>query len=82
MIDNKEPPPAPCVGPVDEVRASPDRLRIARRVPEQFINPDSDHPERHWLAVYFIEHVGLTVELLADEQVAGWDVVGIAERTR
>jgi hypothetical protein len=60
------------VGAVSHLRVSPDRLQIARPVPEQFIRD-----ERMWLSVYFKDGVGLTVELLSEEDVKGWTVLGV-----
>ncbi len=60
---------APLVGEATEVRVSPDRHKVARQVPAQFVRDDDPH---QWLAVYFVEHVGLTVELLTDDDVSTW----------
>jgi hypothetical protein len=60
----------PVAGEVTELRISPDLLRAARPVPEQFVREG-----RRWLSVYFMEHVGLTVALLTDEDVQHWRTV-------
>lgn len=65
-----EPAQEPLVGEVTELRISPDRLRSARPVPEPFV-----HEGRRWLSVYFMEHVGLTIALLTDEEVHTWQTV-------
>lgn len=57
------------LGVVEVVRVSPDGHKVARLVPDDVRKPGT--PQR-WLAVWFVEHVGLTVELLTDDQVADW----------
>jgi hypothetical protein len=57
----------PVVGEATEVRVSPNRLRVARQIPDSFV-----HEGRRWISCYFIEHVGLTVSLLTNEDVADW----------
>ena len=58
------------VGTVTELRVSPDGQRVATPVPAEFVNQ-----ERAWLAVYWREGVGLTVELLTDEEAVTWKTV-------
>ena len=59
-------------GQIREVRISPNGLRLARRVPFAFTRDDLT-----WISLYFIEHVGLTVALLSDEDVADWLVLEV-----
>lgn len=60
----------PIVGEVRELRISPNGLRVARPIPEQFI-----HEDKRWIAVYFMDMVGLAVSLLSDEEVSDWQKV-------
>jgi len=57
----------PVVGEVTEVRVSPNRRRVARRIPDELV-----HEDRRWVSFYFIDEIGLTVSLLSDEDVADW----------
>jgi hypothetical protein len=62
----------PVVGEA-EVRVSPNRLRVARRIPDSFVRNN-----KPWISMYFIDHIGLTVALMSDEDVADW--VPLAEK--
>lgn len=66
----------PVVGEA-EVRVSPNRLRVARRIPDQFARND-----RRWISMYFIDHIGLTIALLTDEEVTDWIQFGEVNRER
>jgi hypothetical protein len=58
------------VGEVSELRVSPDGKRVAAPVPDQFVGDD-----RCWLAVYWKDMIGLTVELHTDEETVDWRTV-------
>lgn len=60
----------PVVGEVRELRVSPNGLRVARVIPDQFVQDG-----RRWLAVYFLDFVGLTISLLTDEETMDWQTV-------
>lgn len=60
----------PIVGEVTELRVSPNGLRVARPVPDQFVRDG-----RCWLSCYFMDQVGLTIALLSDEEVSSWKTV-------
>lgn len=57
----------PVIGEISEVRVSPNRRRIARRIPDNLMRDNFQ-----WISMYFIEHVGLTFALLTNEDVADW----------
>ena len=57
------------VGEVTEVRVSPDRLKVARRIPGAFLRPND---ESRWLATYFRDRVGTEVQMLTDADVSTW----------
>lgn len=78
MSDNHERMIPAYTGQIGEVRLSLDLFRMARQIPPEFIRPelqDPNEPVRAWVSMYFIEHVGFTIELLSDAQVADWIVV-------
>jgi hypothetical protein len=61
------------VAPVEEVRVSPDGHMVARRIPFVFTRENAERPQ--WIAMYFVEHVGFTVEIFDEQQMADWTVI-------
>lgn len=60
----------PVIGKVRELRISPNGLRTALLVPEGLVRDG-----KRWLAVYFIDAIGLTIALLSDDEVSDWRTV-------
>lgn len=81
MIGTSEDDDMELVGPVEVVRISPGGYRLARTIPGPFIRASTAGP-RTWIAVCFVAGVGLTAELLTDEQVADWTVINTADTDR
>lgn len=64
----------PLIGHVKEIRVSPERLRVARRVPDDLV-----HEDKRWVSMYFMDMVGLTISLLSDADVEGWTVLEVKD---